>query len=203
MSGEIKITGGDYRGRKIATPGGETHPMGERERVALFNMIMDYVPGARVMDAYAGSGALGIEALSRGARETLFVEKSHVAMRMIAQNCYMLGLRDDQVAFYRGAVSAFYKRVVQEACSSFPQEAAMLLATFPEEVDIILADPPYEFFNSKEMSRLANGYLSERGILVLSHPDEAPEIPRFAILKDKKYAKAHITVYQREDANAT
>ena len=68
---EVRITSGSYKGRRVATPGGKTHPMGNREKIALFNMVSEYLPGSRVLDAYAGSGALGIEALSRGAAEVV------------------------------------------------------------------------------------------------------------------------------------
>ena len=81
----IKITSGIFRGRNISTPGGKTHPMGERERLALFNMISEYLPKAAVLDAYAGSGALGIEAISRGADKVLFVDKSADAVRKIGR----------------------------------------------------------------------------------------------------------------------
>lgn len=195
---EIKITGGKYKGQKLLTPGGETHPMGSREKIALFNMIAEYLPGAQVLDAYAGSGALGIEALSRGAKETLFVEESHVAMRTIVHNCMRLGLREEQVAFYRGAVSRFYKVVVKKQGTVRNERMAAAMMTFPEEAQVIIADPPYDEFNDKEISRLAKDYLAEGGILALSHPGEAPEFPRLELLKTHQYAKAHISVYRKD-----
>ena len=73
--GEVRISGGVFRGQKIKTPGGGTHPMGERERIALFNMIFDKIANGRVADLYCGGGTLGIEALSRGADFALFVDK--------------------------------------------------------------------------------------------------------------------------------
>ena len=59
----VRITSGKYRGRALKTPGGATHPMGSREKLALFNMVAGHLPGALVLDAFAGSGALGLEAL--------------------------------------------------------------------------------------------------------------------------------------------
>lgn len=196
MADKLKITGGEFKGRKISTPGGETHPMGERERIALFNMIMDYLPGAQVLDAYAGSGALGLEALSRGAKEVLFVEKSHTAMHTIVDNCMSLGLREEQIAFYRGAVGAFYKKIIQGQGMVLDPRAEMALSTFPEEFDVIFADPPYDDFNIKEVSRLANGCLKAEGVLVLSHPGEAPELPNLELVKTHQYARAHISIYE-------
>ena len=192
----IKIISGEYKGQKIMTPGGDTHPMGERERIALFNMIGEYIPGAKVLDAYAGSGALGIEAISRGADDVLFIESSHTAMQVANMNCAMLGLPEDKVAFYRGTVSAFYKKFVQGKGTPLNYAMAAVLATFPREVDVIMADPPYDDFNGKEISRLANGYLKSGGILALSHPDEAPEFPGLELLKTHKYARAHLSIYR-------
>lgn len=196
--GRVRITGGELRGRVIDTPGGDTHPMGERERLAIFNMLGKAIEGAKVLDAYAGSGALGIEALSRGADEVVFVDESHVAMRTANMNCMMLGFPEDEVAFYRGSVSAFYKKFVQGKGVAVDPRMAMILETFPKQVDIILADPPYDNFNSKEVSRLANGYLKDGGILVLSHPGEELELPNLTLETSRKYAGARISVYHKD-----
>ena len=92
MKNSVRITSGIYRGHSILTPGEGTHPMGERERLALFNKISDYLPGANVLDAFAGSGALGIEAMSRGAASVTFVEKSPKAAKIIRENLKTLGI---------------------------------------------------------------------------------------------------------------
>ena len=196
----IKITSGIYKGRNIESPDSEqTHPMGSREKIALFNMLNDYLPNAQVLDAYAGSGALGIEALSRGAAEVLFVDESHVAMRTIVMNCMSLGIEEEQVAFYRGSVSAFYKKFVCGQGTSLDPRMAVAMETFPEEVDVIIADPPYDDFNEKEVSRLANDYLKPEGVLALSHPGEAPEFPGLILEKSHQYAGATISIYTREN----
>ena len=170
MKNEVKITSGSYKGRKIATPGGKTHPMGERERIALFNMINEYVSGSRVLDAYAGSGALGIEALSRGASTVEFLEKSPTVAKTIRNNLKDLDLK---------------ARVVTGDAIDF---------TANDGFDLILADPPYDDFDLAGVEYLA-GFLKSGGIMVLSHPDSAPEISELKLLKTRKYAKAHISVY--------
>ena len=84
----IKITSGKYRGRTIKSPNSKlTHPMGAREKLAMFNMISEYLSGAVVLDVYAGSGALGIEALSRGASYAMFVEKNPRTAGIIRMGC--------------------------------------------------------------------------------------------------------------------
>lgn len=169
--GQIKITSGKYKGRKIITPGDGTHPMGERERLALFNAIFDYLLGAKVLDAYAGSGALGIEALSRGAKEVTFVEKSPRAARVIRQNLASLSLTGE---------------VLTEAVRDYKGERIF---------DVILVDPPYDNFKVEEVSSLAR-FLKNDGILVLSHPGEAPTIEGLKLVKSSHYAAAGIAIYK-------
>lgn len=166
----LRITAGKYRGRKIATPGGATHPMGERERLALFNMIVNYIPGAKILDAFAGSGALGIEALSRGALEAIFIEKSAEACRVIRENLQNLDLAAE---VWRGDVKNF---------------------TTENKFGLILVDPPYNNFEISEVTRLLQ-FLQGSGIFVLSHPGEAPELAGMTLLKSRKYAGAGISVY--------
>ena len=166
----VRITSGEYKGRKIATPGGGTHPMGERERLALFNMIAKYLPGARVLDAYAGSGALGIEALSRGANNAVFIEKSPKAAKVVKNNLELLGASFDLVV---GDVASY---------------------TTLEKFDVILVDPPYNSFDLTGLEHLTQ-FLDNDGVLVLSHPGEPPELPGLKLQKTRKYAAAHLSVY--------
>ena len=167
---EVRISSGEYKGTKLSTPGGKTHPMGERERIALFNMISDYVKGSRVLDAYAGSGALGMEALSRGASEVEFLEKSPTVAKTIRANLKKLGLN---------------ARVAIGKASDF---------TTNEGFDLILADPPYDDYDLPGVEYLA-GFLKNGGILVLSHPEETPEISELKLEKTRRYAGARISVY--------
>ena len=167
---EVRITSGTLKGQKIPTPGGKTHPMGERVRIAMFNMISEYVPGSRVLDAYAGSGALGIEALSRGATEVEFLEKSPTVAKKIRATLRKLDIK---------------ARVVASDASNF---------TANDGFDLILADPPYDAFDLPGVEYLS-GFLKNGGILVLSHPEKAPDISEMKLLKTRKYAGAHISVY--------
>ena len=144
--------------------------MGERERLALFNMIVDSIPGASMLDAFAGSGALGIEALSRGASSVIFIEKNTKACAVIRDNLRELGLNAD---VFQGDVVNFTTR---------------------NKYDLILADPPYDKFDINEVKHLSH-YLQRKGILVLSHPGEAPDLPGLELLKSRKYAGATISVY--------
>lgn len=166
----VRISSGKFRNTKIQTPGEKTHPMGERERIALFNMIAEYLPDAKVLDLYAGSGALGIEALSRGVKEVVFVEKNAKACKVIRDNLRNVGIDG-------------------EVC-----QCNVVNFTTNEKFDVVLADPPYDDFNLDEMKHLSQ-YLQGDGVLVLSHPDEAPELPGLKLKKTRQYAAAHISVY--------
>ena len=213
MNNTVKITSGKYKGQRILTPGGGTHPMGERERLALFNMILGEIPSARVLDAYAGSGALGIEALSRGAKGVVFIDKSGAAMRTIAQNCSKLGIGKDQATFCYGSVGSFIEKFVRgaDACGVDAQgvdvrgvntQAADVCGANTQGADVrgvnvILADPPYDDFYPEEVELMGSRCLMDGGILVLSHPGEAPDLAGLSLVKSRKYAGATISVYKK------
>lgn len=175
--GKVRVIAGRCKGKKLKTPGEGTHPMGERERNALFNMIVDMLPGAFVFDAYAGSGALGIEAISRGAAFVLFMDKDPRAVETINENLKKLRL----YGFNGGAMLADTSIVVRTATDRF---------------SIVLADPPYDKYDSKMITRLAR-VVAPGGILVASTPEEGPEIEGMEKIKSQKYARAHISVYRR------
>lgn len=169
----IRITSGEFRSRTIKSPRSNfTHPMGAREKIALFNMVADYLPGARVLDAFAGSGALGIEALSRGALGAVFVEKNAKVARAIKENLRSLGLMGKSEVY----VSEVGKYVTEE------------------KFDLIIADPPYDNFEIEDIIYLTK-YLKDGGALVLSHPDSAPEISDLKLTRTHKYAAANLSIY--------
>ena len=172
MKNVVKITSGTYRGRTITTPGDGTHPMGERERLALFNALGS-LAGDRVLDAFAGSGVLGIEALSRGASSAAFIEKSPKACKIIRENLATLGVEGEVTV---GDVAKF---------------------TDETGFDLILADPPYDNFVIEVIYRLAD-LLKINGTLVLSHPGEAPEILGLSLEKTRQYAGAHLSFYSKQ-----
>jgi 16S rRNA (guanine966-N2)-methyltransferase len=122
----VRIIAGEWRGRKLATPEGrQTRPTADRTRETLFSMLASRLgsfEGLRVADLYAGSGALGIEALSRGAEHATFVETDRAALKAIDANSKTFGAGD---------------RVAVRAMSA----AALPVC---EPFDLILADPPYE-----------------------------------------------------------
>jgi len=131
----IRIVAGSLGGRRLRTPVGlHTRPTAERVRQALFNILGEIEAGCTIWDLYAGSGALGIEALSRGAGQAVFVDSDPAACRVLRQNLVTLGL-SSRARVVEAALVRFL------GGTSFPAEPA----------DLIFADPPYA---SGELPRL-------------------------------------------------
>lgn len=168
----MQVISGKYKNLRLESPNdSRTHPMGSREKLALFNMLQPYLEGARVLDAFAGTGALGIEALSRGAGEAVFVEKSAKVAKTIKNNLAKIA----------------------EPTEIFIGDAEKYTATEP--FDVIIADPPYDHFEPAQIQALIS-LLKADGILVLSHPNDAPELNGLKLVKTRSYAAANISIYQ-------
>lgn len=118
----MRVIGGEFRSRKLKSmPGLEVRPTPDRLREALFNVLSRRIGGTVFLDAYAGTGAVGIEAVSRGAAKAIFIEKNRAAAELIEENIGALGIAD-RCRVLRGAV-------------------ALLLPRYP--ADIVFLDPPY------------------------------------------------------------
>lgn len=156
----IKITGGELRGRNLRTPPGlATRPTAAKVRQAIFNILAGRVAGARTADFFAGSGALGIEALSRGAADCLFVENRRDAILALRRNLTALGLTERARVATRDALAASGGWIGAGA------------------LDLILADPPYGQGLVAQLTRLCaqQGWLGPGGMLVIEHaPGERP-----------------------------
>jgi 16S rRNA (guanine966-N2)-methyltransferase len=182
----VRIIAGDLRGRRIELPrDGAVRPTGDRAKVALFNSLGRAVVQARVADLCAGTGALGIECLSRGAASAVFVEEDPRAVRLLSDNLKRLGVAD------RGeAVRAECLRWMDRQ----PDEAAW---------GVVLADPPYESeVLAGIVERLAArpGLVEEGGWVVLEDGGQvAPELPanHFTMRWRRQYGAAFVSLFQR------
>ncbi len=124
----MRVVAGELRSRRLHTVAGhETRPTSDRARAGLFDWLGPRIAGVRVLDLFAGTGALGIEALSRGASEAVFVERARGAVRVLNRNLDELGLRDRS-------------RVVEADLSRGVRALAAKLGAF----GLVLADPPYD-----------------------------------------------------------
>ncbi|MBR3181010.1 16S rRNA (guanine(966)-N(2))-methyltransferase RsmD [Candidatus Saccharibacteria bacterium] len=176
----MRIISGIYKNKEILTPGTtKTHPMGSREKLALFNMIMPFLPSKTVLDAFSGSGALGLEALSRGASNVVFIDSDSKSCEIIKKNLKNLGENAENNA-------KVYKLPVKKLEN--PENSRKI-----PKVDIIFADPPYDNFDLEEVKILLN-FLKKGGIFVLSSPKPV-EIEGLTLLKSRKYAGCYISIF--------
>lgn len=174
----MRVVAGELRGRKLVAPAGEgTRPTADRVREALFSILGD-VSGLRVLDLYAGSGALGIEALSRGAAAAVFVDSSRAAVTAIRRNLSELGLeapvqRRDALAHLAGAAGG-------------------------DPYDLVFADPPYDSAVrlAPELAELLPPVLAEDAVIVTESNKRAPlELP-FPLLRERSYGDTRIAVHR-------
>jgi 16S rRNA (guanine966-N2)-methyltransferase len=176
----MRIIAGSKKGHTIHAPKGlDTRPTSDRAREAAFNLIGP-VDGARVLDLYAGSGALGLEALSRGAAQAVFVDSDREACRAIERNLDRLRLT--------GAVV-----VCSDAARALAGEAGA-----GRRYDLVLVDPPYRLFSDVEpvLSRYVPAVLAEDGIVVIETSErEEPALP-LAKRTSRRYGAARLTVFE-------
>lgn len=142
-----------YRRRLLKSPPGKlTRPSTDRVREAMFSLVESrtVLEEGRILDLFAGTGALGLEALSRGAHSAVFVEQSPAVLRIARENARLLGA-DSQCTFLCADAVSFLQR------------------TSMEPFDVVFADPPYTFPDVEALPELARSHLSEDGLFVLEH----------------------------------
>jgi len=174
----MRIIAGALGGRVFDSPHGHrTHPMSDKIRGALFNMLGD-IEGLTVLDAFAGSGALGFEALSRGARSVVAVETDKSAQITIAKNIRDLGLGRSM-------------KLVQASANAWLQTSG------GPRFDIVLLDPPYDEVQLPLLERLT-ACVAKDGILVLSWPGsmDLPHFTTHELIEKRAYGDAQLGFYK-------
>ncbi len=179
----LRIIAGKFGSRSIKAPRGHvTHPMSERIRGALFNSIGAVLQEADVLDAFAGSGALGLESLSRGAKSVTFVERDKDAAKVLDGNIELLECRG-------------VTKVIRSGVASWADST-------DQKFDVILADPPYDDMQLSTVSRLF-GLLKPNGLMILSYPGrgEAPTGTNGVVVVDNRsYGTAALAFYRTVNA---
>ncbi len=181
----MRVITGKARGVQLKTPEGmTTRPTTDRVKEALFSIIHFEIPGARVLDLFGGTGQLGIEALSRGAKRAVFVDSQESACKLIRENLTRAKMQQDG----------------QVVRSDYLQ----YLDRCREKFDIILLDPPYaEVFLENALKRITEiDILESNGIIVAERPlgKELPwEFEGYARSKDYKYGKILLTIYRKAE----
>ena len=178
----MRIIAGDRKGHTIYAPKGrDTRPTSDRVRENVFNIVAPWVEGARVLDLYAGSGAMGLEALSRGAAGVVFVEADANAVRTIERNLDKLRLSGATV-------------IRTEAMTGLAQEA-----TAGRKYDLVLVDPPYAMTDFDTLARYLPRVLADDGLAVLeSAARTEPELAGLAVRTTRKYGSTRVTVFEHE-----
>jgi 16S rRNA (guanine966-N2)-methyltransferase len=185
----MRIVAGAAKGRRLQAPkGDDVRPTADRVKEALFSSLQPMLPGARVLDLYAGAGGLGLEALSRGAASVTFVERAHAALTALRRNVETVGLpgatvvADDAARALRGEVPG-------------------------GPFDLVLADPPYRLPKAQLAGLLADlvGHLAPGALVVVERAarDGAPPWPPELISGDpRRYGDTalHRASYGQEDS---
>jgi len=181
---KLRVIGGSFKRTKLAeVPGDVTRSTKDRVKESLFNMLAPDIPGAHVCDLFAGSGALGIEALSRGALHTTFIERNHQAFSVLRQNIGALPLKG-KTTIYRS-------------------DALTTLKTFNQGFDVILIDPPYrKGLVDKALTVISeNTLLNPQGIIAVLSENNVTlniQVP-LTITKDKNVGITKITLIEWSD----
>jgi 16S rRNA (guanine966-N2)-methyltransferase len=178
----MRIIAGSRKGHRITAPKGlDTRPTSDRVRENVFNIVAPWVEGARVLDLYAGSGAMGLEALSRGAETAVFVEADPEAVRAIERNLDKLRLTGARIV--RG-----------DAATGLAQEAGA-----GRKYDLVLADPPYVMTNYDSLANYLHRVLADDGLLVFETAARVePKLPSLAARTSRTYGSTRVTVFEHQ-----
>ena len=188
----IRLISGMFKNHKITAPNSrQTHPMSERARNAIFNAIQQKIPNSEILDAFAGTGALGLEAISRGAKSVIFIEKNRLAQKILSENLKITEKNSEagEAKLIRTSISGW----LNSTKSQFHLGEIEELLSF----DIIFADPPYYDPQFPTIKNLCNR-LKPDGILVLSQPKELEnfESEKLTLINEKLYSGAKILFFK-------
>lgn len=185
-SGKIRIIGGRWRGTRLSVPDAPgLRPTSDRVRETLFNWLQPVLPGARVLDLFAGSGALGLEALSRGAREALLVESSPDLCEALRAVIDRLGATDSAQVLRADAT-------------------ALLRAPLHGRFDLVFLDPPFSSDLWPAVLERLSPWLADQAWIYLEMPLEvAPKVPAdWRLHRDGRTREVHYVLYRRSGDGA-
>lgn len=186
-SAPVRIISGEQRGRRLRAPEGlATRPTSDRVREALFNILSTRIQGANFLDVCAGSGAVGLEALSRGAERAVFVEQSRRALEYLESNIEACGFQDRSRIVPKDAVSALKALIARD-----------------EQFDVVYVDPPYEADLYAPILQLLglSGLVAPEGIVVVERrsrdrlPAEAGVLRHY---RDVRHGNSTLAFYERD-----
>ncbi len=175
----MRIISGRLSGREFRAPGGHrSHPMSDKVRGAIFNMLGD-IEDLNLLDAFAGSGALGFEAISRGAATAVLIDSDRMAQRTISENINALGVKSKT-------------KLISANSSSWSDNNAAV------QFDLVFVDPPYDNLQLKLLQKLVR-HVKDNGLYILSWPGglTLPEFATINLLSNKKYGDAQVGIFRK------
>jgi 16S rRNA (guanine966-N2)-methyltransferase len=178
----MRIIAGEFKGRRLKAPTWEgLRPTSDKLRETLFNILAPRIPGARVLDVFAGTGAVGLESLSRGARHVVFVEQDRRAAALIADNAALCGVANRCVIIRERAELALEGRVGTEP------------------FDVVVLDPPYDFEPLAAVLATALRQLAPGGLLILEHAFRraVPAVPGARVTRTVRSGDSALTMIER------
>lgn len=191
----MRVIAGKYKRRTLVTvPGNDvTRPTSDRVKENMFNFVASELDGATVLDLFAGSGALGIEALSRGAKKVIFVEKNFLALKAIQANLDSLGIGKEQYDIVKSDVSDFLVK-------------AQLVSR--EKVEIIFADPPYKtsWYETSLLEIDKSSVASRNCIFVVEMPvgvevESSPILSHWSQRVCRNYGKTRVEIWEKKNSD--
>lgn len=176
----MRVITGKYKGQTLNgyTIDG-TRPTMDRVKESLCASIQDYIKNSTVLDLFAGTGAIGIELLSMGAKKAYFVDKNKIAIKTIKENISKLKIQEETII-----INDDFKNA---------------LKNIKEKIDIIFLDPPYNDNLINECLILIDKYdlLNENGIIICEYENELFDTSSFKLIKEKKYGSKNIKIYKK------
>ena len=186
----MRITGGEFGGRNLKVPKSDAiRPTQDRVREALFNMIQFEVPGCDFLDLFAGSGAVGIEALSRGAKSATFVESNRRHMPVLLENLRLVSPTGSPQLNFSTVLADVYRWIASYSGPGF---------------SIAFADPPYALGEERGYASVL-ATLAERGVVrpgglfiaEMTAVQKAEETPLWELVRDRTYGKTRLCLWRR------
>lgn len=179
----MRVISGTARGRRLRSlEGNDVRPTTDKVKEAIFSAIQFDIEGRRFLDLFAGSGQMGLEALSRGAASSVFVDKNDAAIRVLRENVSACGFENSS-------------KIVKSDALSY-------LNSTNEKFDIAFLDPPYLDSMLEKSLILASEKMSSFGTIICEHPTEVvlPEqVGGFSIYKKYRYGKINVTTYKKDN----
>ena len=177
----MRIIAGEFKGRRLKAPDwGGLRPTSDKLRETLFNIVAPRVPNAQVLDLFAGTGAMGLESLSRGAARAVFVERDQRAARLIAHNAELCGVSKRCVIIRDSVERALQYQIVDDL------------------FNLVVLDPPYAFEPLAPVISAAARRLAPGGLLILEHASRraVPEVEAVRAVRTVRSGDSALTLFE-------